>query len=384
MRKFPPKRSTSSRSLYRTIAKLCRKPLDRGVADCNADRCVKRYKSADFAMSMIAYFILGLHSLRELTIQLAGKSRLTEMTSMRGISKAQLPNLLRDRPSALWAPLVAELLGRIHPSKAPRNVWAIDATMLQLGCKLLSRMTGRDIKAQNAGAKLSAVINLSDQCLERVHVSLGSGHDAEHTDELVPSGWQVAGVTFVFDRGYRKYPFYRDLIRRGAHFVTRQCANDRFALWRAQPLDPEHPEIIYHAIGYLGGTSLPTSERILVCRVVKRCDDGTELVFLSTRLDLSGADIAATYHYRWQIEIFFRWLKSSVGLRRPLGYSLQAAEHTILAALVAYCLALLLADWETSPATGRQVARIASSIYRMRARLHEDATERELQAFGFI
>lgn len=384
MTKFAHRRSVSFRTLYRAIVELCQKPLDEGVAATNADYYVKRYRSADFALAMIFHFILGLRSLRELAIRLAEDSQLTRLISMRGISHSHLPKLLHARPADLWAPLIAQLIHRLSPTDAPSQAWAIDATTLTLGARLLARMTGRDLERENAGAKLSVVVNLDSKRFERLHISMGSGHDAEHTNRLLPSDWIIAGLTFVFDRGYRSYAFYRDLIRRRAHFVTRECSNDHFEPMRTIPLDPAHPEIVGDEIGTLGGTSLRDSEKMLVRRVVKRCEDGAELVFFTTRLDLSAADVAMLYQRRWVIEIFFRWLKSAINLKRPLGYGLEATMHTIFAALAAYCLALLLAQWTPSRATKRPVPMIATSIQTLRARLYERPRTRELECLGFL
>lgn len=383
MAQFARKRRSSFRSLYSTIVRLCRAPLNRGVAATEADKYVKLYPSADFALAMIFHFVLGLKSLRELAINLTENKSLKRLIRMRGISTSHLPKLLHDRPPGLWAPLIVELLHRLRPADAPSNVWAIDATTLTLGAKLLARTTGKKLARKNAGAKLSAVVNLNDKRLAQFHISMGSGHDAQYANKLLPADWQVAGFTFVFDRGYRSYPFYRDLIRRQACLVTRECANDHFEPDRAIALDEAHPEIISDEIGMLGGTSLKDDERMLMRRVTKRCDDGVELVFITTHLDLSAAEVAALYQQRWVIEIVFRWLKSNVNLKRPLGYGLEPTMHTILAALAVYCLTLLLAQWTPSPTTKRLVPRIAEAIQRLRARLYEKPRVGELRALGF-
>ena len=108
-----------------------------------------------------------------------------------------------------------------------------------------------------------------------------------------------------------------------------------------------------------------------------------ELVFITTHLDLSAAEVASLYQQRWVIEIFFRWLKSNVNLKRPLGYGLEPTMHTILAALAVYCLTLLLAQWTPSPTTKRLIPRIAEAIQRLRARLYEKPRAGELRALGF-
>jgi len=382
MGKFAGRRAASLRTIHRAVRKLCLKPLRHGVAACKADHYVKRYRSRDFALALLFYFILGLHSLRELHVRLTEDRHLTELSSMRGICNAQLANLLHDRPSALWAPLLAELLKRVRPPlQLPRPVWALDATFFALGCRLLSRITGRELRPENAGVKLSAVVDLDRLTPKLMHLSVGSGHDAEHTEQLLPSDLVIKGILFVFDRGYRKYQFFRDLVSRGADFITRASGTDVFRPTEPVEMDPAHPEIVSDQVGLLGGTR---QEPIRLRRIVKRCEDDSEMVFLTTVMELSAADIAETYARRWDIEVFFRWLKRDVHLHRPLGYrTLNAGKHTVMAALVVYLLALLLADIETSRTTGKPVARIGPSIQRIRARLYQKPTRRELQTLGF-
>jgi hypothetical protein len=382
MAKFAKRRAPSLRTMHRAIRRICLTPLRRGVAASQADRYVKRYRSRDFALALIWYFVLGLHSLRELHVHLSENRGLTELSSMHGISNAQLANLLHDRPPALWAPLVAVLLARVEPVRQllPQSVWALDATFFTLGCRLLSRMTGRELQPENAGVKLSAVVDLECLAPRVIHLSVGSGHDAEHTEQLLPGHRVITGILFVFDRGYRKYQFFRDLIGRGADFITRACATDRFRAIASVLPDPAHPEIVCDELGWLGGTR---QEPIHLRRIVKRCDDGSEVVFLTTIMDLSATDIALIYARRWDIESFFRWLKRNVHLQRPLGYrTLHAAEHTIMAALVVYLLALLLAETTVDPETGRIVVHIGPTLQRLRARLYAKPQAHELRALG--
>jgi hypothetical protein len=381
MGKFASRRAPSLRTVHRAVRQLCLKPLRQGVAASQADRYIKHYRSRDFALSLVWFFVLGLHSLRELHVQLRENRRLTELSSMRGISHAQLANLPHHRPSALWGPLLAMLLARVQPARQllPRPVWALDATFFTLGSRLLARLTGRTLPPENAGMKLSAVVNLESLVPQRTHVSSGSGHDAEHALALL-QGLAIAGILFVFDRGYRKYQLYRDLIGRHADFITRASATDVFHPVATVLPDPEHPEIVGDELGWLGGAQ---QQRIFLRRIRLQPQGADEVVFLTSVLDLSAADIAATYARRWDIETFFRWLKRNAHLQRPVGYSLQAAEHTIMAALVVYLLARLLAETSIDARTGKVTVHIARSVQTLRARLHERPRAHDLRALGF-
>jgi hypothetical protein len=381
MGKFAGRGAPSLRTVHRAVRQLCLKPLRQGVAASRADRYIKHYRSRDFALSLVWFFVLGLHSLRELHVQLHENRRLTELSTMSGISNAQLANLPHHRPSALWGPLVATLMARVQPVRQllPRPVWALDATFFTLGGRLLARLTGRALPPENAGIKLSAVVNLESLAPQRTHVSPGSGHDARHAQALL-QGLAIAGILFLFDRGYRKYQLFRDLIDRRADFITRASATDVFHPVATVLPDPEHPEIVGDELGWLGGAQ---QQRIFLRRIRLQPHGADEVVFFTSVQDLSAADIAATYARRWDIETFFRWLKRSAHLKRPLGYSLQAAEHTIMAALVVYLLALLLAETSINPKTSKVTVHIARAVQSLHARLHEKPNAHELRELGF-
>jgi len=133
-------------------------------------------------------------------------------------------------------------------------------------------------------------------------------------------------------------------------------------------------------LGSVNGHNLMTSP---VRRVVLKSQGGT-VVLHSSRFDLTAEQVGDLYRQRWPIEVFFRWLKSTIGCQRPLGGSLQAAAHTFYAALVAYLLTLLIArsgpDWDASTPT----RRVATHLQRLRARLHSPPNDAELAALEFL
>lgn len=111
---------------------------------------------------------------------------------------------------------------------------------------------------------------------------------------------------------------------------------------RELALDPGHEQIVCDQAVILGSHNAHNRMKSPVRRIVL-CDGESEMVFLSSIFDLPAVEVCELYRRRWQIETFFRWLKRQIGCRKSLGYSPQAAAHTILAALVAYILVRLMA-----------------------------------------
>ena len=109
-----------------------------------------------------------------------------------------------------------------------------------------------------------------------------------------------------------------------------------------------------------------------------------DVTFLTSCFDLSTFDVTELYRQRWMIEVFFRWLKRVIGCRKPLGYSQQAAEHTIYAALVAYLLTLLLAPPGLRPTDDAPTFPLKEAFGLLRAWLYQPPRRQQLSALGFV
>ena len=108
------------------------------------------------------------------------------------------------------------------------------------------------------------------------------------------------------------------------------------------------------------------------------------IVFLTSRSDLTAAEVAKLYRRRWNIETLFRWLRRVIRCRKPLGYSAQAAEHTLCAAIVTYLLIVPMADIEISRHTQRPTYRIRRALTTIQAQLHSRPRREQLRAIGYV
>jgi len=375
--RFANSPSPSCRSVLHALVRLCRPPLQAGSRQTHADRYVKRYPSSAFALALISYFALGLHSLRQLKTYLDCDARLYKVLGLHGISEAQLPKLLHRRPPELWEPLVAALLQRLPRGQVPAQVRVMDSSFFHLGLKLLSRQMARRFTPESAGVKLTLIMEPETGAPHAWLVTVGQGTDMPSGVALCASQEDIRGHLYIFDRGYRKYAFWGSLIERGADFLTRGEADARYTVLETRPLPPLPGEILSDQIVRLGSKEARNLLAPPVRRIVKRTPH-EDLIFLTSLFDLPAGEVAELYRTRWQIELLFRWLKRTLACTKPLGYSPAAAAHTFYAALVYYLLILLVAH-----ASGRP-RRLQKIVYEMQAGLHERPEIRHLQAFGFL
>ncbi len=178
------------------------------------------------------------------------------------------------------------------------------------------------------------------------------------------------GATYVFDLGYYDYAWWAKLDAAGCRIVTRFKSNTPLAV--TVELDvPQGGDILSDRVGLLPrrrskGRKNPFSDPVREVRV--KTDTGKVLRILCNDLDVSARDIAGLYKRRWEIELFFRWVKQTLKIRHFLGTSENAVRIQIAVALIAYLLLRLAqADQEMveSPLAFARLVR-ANLMHRKR------------------
>jgi hypothetical protein len=383
MMRFGGRRPLPLQDLLQAVTRCCRPPLRRGVRAAQADYYVKRYRSTNVALALVSYFLLGLSSLRELQRRLSYDVSLGRRVGLQGISVSQLSKVLHDRPSAFWVPLMQHLVRRVRGGQVDSVLRVIDSTFLRLSLKLASRCCHKTFQpTAPAGIQVTLVLDAEHLVPVRLKSHVGSGSDAANGRAVVPPDLPIAGHLYLFDRGFRSYAFYQDLLDRDADFVTRQSALCHYERLADLPLDPEHPAVLSDQKVRLGSANGHNRMTRPVRRIVLQTAAG-DVIFLTSCFDLSAFEITELYRQRWIIEVFFRWLKRVIGCQKPLAYSQQAAEHTVYAALVAYLLTLLLAPAGLRPTHHASTFRLKEAFGLLRAWLYQPPRPLQLHALGF-
>jgi len=340
--------------------------FDRSVAAHGADKHVRRLSTKDQLIALLYGQLSGATSLREISVGLASHAPRLYHVGSRPAQRSTLADANYRRPSAVFSELFADMVSRAQRGlrrKVADAVHLIDSTGLRLSG------TGSDwahFSAKACGAKLHVVYDADAERPIYAAVTAARVNDITAAHDMPIE----AGATYVFDLGYYDYAWWARLDAAGCRIVTRFKSNTPLDV--TAELDvADGDDILSDRIGLLPQRQArrrknPLSDPVREIRV--RTDTGKVLRILCNDLDASAREIADLYKRRWQIELFFRWVKQTLKIRHFLGASENAVRIQVAVALIAYLLLRLArADQEAieSPLAFARVVR-ANLMHRKR------------------
>jgi IS4 transposase len=316
------------------------KPIDRRwfktvVDRHDADAYDKSFKSWDHLVTLIFAQLGGIDSLRGLETTFNANAQAHYHLGVDEIARTTVSDANARRPSEPFAELFAMLAAsadRAIRREGAAMVRLIDASPIPLG-QLCQWATWN---GRIRGLKLHVVYDPQADLPRWVEITPANVNDVE-VGRRTPI---TAGVTYVFDKGYCDFGFWRKINDHGAFFVTRAKANMRLraVCWRSrQPIAGDGCTVIDDAeVRYAskGNARLPIPLR----RIRLRRDKGGTITLITNDLARTAVEIAARYKGRWQVELLFRWIKQHLRIRKFLGKNENAIRLQILAAMIAYLL----------------------------------------------
>jgi hypothetical protein len=274
--------------------------------------------------------------LREIVSALESQRTRLYHLGVRAPKRSTLADANAARPAALFCDLFGVLLQQVHRGlrRDTRDaIRLIDATHMPLSS--LSE-TWASYGAGSSGTKLHVVYD--PNAATPVHFAVTA---ARINDITAAKAMPIeAGVTYVFDLGYYDFGWWAGLDAKGCRFVTRLKSNTPTRLLFERTVVPGGPILLDRIVRL--PERLKASRRNPCARDLRevhvRLDTGKTLRIVSNDLDAPAEDIAALYKTRWQIELFFRWVKQTLKIRRFLGTSENAVRVQLAVALIAYLL----------------------------------------------
>jgi IS4 transposase len=305
---------------------------DRGVGNGErAWRCERHLKALVFAQ------LAGLNSLREIEAALAACPRAYYHSGLRPAHRSTLHDALTRRPAGVFRDVCTALMAlmdRALRREGETLIRLIDATPIPLR---EARFEWAEADARCRGLKLHVVYD--PRAAHPVRFALSSPKRSDITEGRATP--LEPGATYVFDKGYVDFAWWKAIVDAGAFFVTRLKSN----AYRREVISnvAAGADILADRklkIGHKkprGGAENPLYDSELREIIVAR-DDKEPLLLVTNDHDKSAVEIAELYKQRWQIELFFKWIKQNLNVKTFLGGSENAVRTQIYAALVAFLL----------------------------------------------
>jgi hypothetical protein len=215
------------------------------------------------------------------------------------------------------------------------TVYALDSTTIDL---CLSSFPWAAFRKTKAAVKLHTLMDLRGSIPSFIHVSDGKMHDVNALDLLLPE----AGSFYVMDRAYLSFERLCVLHLAGAFFVTRAKSNTDMRRLYSAHSDREAGIMCDQTVVFQGVRASKDYPHKLRRIKIKDLVDGHQLVFLTNNFKLTAATIAELYRNRWQVELFFKWIKQHLRIKKFYGLSENAVKCQIWIALSTYLLVAIV------------------------------------------
>jgi hypothetical protein len=326
------------------------------------DHRVRALSCADQFRCMAFAQFTYRESLRDIETCLSAQStKLYHMGFRQSVSRSTLADANERRDWRIYADLAHRLIAQAKILYATESfsedlhsaVYALDATTIDL---CLSMFPWAPFRANKAAIKLHTLLDLRGSIPSFIHISDGKLHDANVFDLLVPE----PGAFYVMDRGYLAFERLHTLAQAGAFFVTRAKKNlDAHRVYSA-PSDRAAGVICDQTIALDGPVSKHRYPQHLRRIRYKHPDTGATLVFLTNNFHLPALTICALYKSRWQVELFFKWIKQHLRIKRFFGTSENAVKTQIWIAVSVYVLVAIIKKQLNLPASLHTLLQILS------------------------
>lgn len=331
----------SNTILHQLLALLPRHQFDDFVSGLNGDRYVKSFSTWNQLTVLLYAQASGKTSLREIENGLVTQGKRTYHLGLPGaVSRSTLADANAKRDYRIYENLFYSLLERCrdftpkHRFRFKNPLYSLDATMIDL---CLSSFPWAKFKARKGALKLHCQLDYAGELPSFVVMTDGKTQEISVARSQLPI---IPDSIYCFDKGYTDYAWFRRITDEKAFFVTR-AKNTMSVQFVGQHKVPEKSGVIFDE-----AIELSDSKARRDCpgklRYIGYFDPESEryLEFLTNNFTLSAVTIAKIYKARWQIEIFFKWIKQNLKIKTFMGTSKNAVMTQVW---IAMCYYLLLA-----------------------------------------
>ena len=316
----------------------------------------KASRWSQFVTMMVAQ-LSGRNSLRDIVENMTAQIHKLYHLGTGKLSRTTLSRINEDKPYQLYEALFGRLLARCQTATPKHNfrfknkLYSLDATTIDL---CLSAFPWAKFRSTKGAIKLHVGLNHEGYLPEFITVTDGKTHDITAARAMdLPQGSIV-----VVDKGYNDYAWYKQLIDNNIFFVTRLKSNAKYRV--IERLDVVKSKgITSDQIIEFTGTQTAKKCPNRLRRIGYRDEEtGKHYVFLTNNIALAAKTIADLYKARWQVELFFKWVKQNLKIKSFVGTSRNAVLTQIWIAMCAYLLLAYLKFQSKLTQSMQQILRI--------------------------
>jgi hypothetical protein len=345
-------------------------------------RCVTRYRG-EFkvqSFSCLNQFLCMTfaqltyrESLRDIEVCLrAQRSKLYHFGIRSTVARNTLANANAVRDWRIYADFAQSLIAMARPLYArepfgvdlQETVYALDATTIDL---CLSVFPWAPFRSAKAAIKLHTLLDLRGNIPTFIHISDGKMHEVNILDQLLPE----PGAFYIMDRGFldfeRLYRFHQN----GSFFVTRGKSNLKVQRRYSHPIDRKTGLICDQSVVLTGFYSHQGFEAPLRRIRFKDPETAKTFIFLTNNFVLPAFTITELYRCRWQVELFFKWIKQHLRIKAFYGTSENAVKSQIWIAVSAYVLVAIVKKRLSLSASLYEILQILSLTMFEKIPLHQ-------------
>lgn len=303
------------------------------VKKYDGDKYVKSYTCWNQLLTLMFGQLSNRESLRDLIVAMeAHAGKLYHLGIGKSVTRSNLSKANEQRNYRIFEEFAFYMIAEARKRRI-NKIFELDTTI----DLCLSVFEWAKFRKHKGGIKMHTLYDVEAQVPAFVHITEAKVHDSKAMPEIP----YEKGAHYIFDRGYNDFGNLYTINRIEAFFVVRAKTNVRFKpeTWKRRL--PEN--VVSDAVGcftvYKSAKDYPEKLRKVVCI---DSEDGARYIFLTNNLTTSAETIAELYRNRWSVELFFKWIKQHLRIKKFWGTSENAVRIQIYCAIVTYCLVAII------------------------------------------
>lgn len=311
------------------------------VKKYEGNKYIKSYTCWNQLLTMMFGQLSNRESLRDLIVSLeAHTGKLYHLGIGKSVTRSNLSKANEQRDYRIFQEYATFMIAEARKRRIERifeldgHVYAFDSTTIDL---CLSVFEWAKFRKHKGGIKMNTLYDVEAEVPAFVHITPANIHDTKAMS-VIP---YERGAHYIFDRGYNDFGNLYTIDRIGAFFVVRAKTNVRIKpkTWKRRLPEGVISDVIGCFTVYKSSKDYPDELRKLI---VEDPESGTRYIFLTNNLDASAELISRLYRNRWSVELFFKWIKQHLKIKRFWGTSENAVRIQIYCAIITYCLVAIV------------------------------------------